>query len=142
MVRNRDVDFKIEMRVGCEDFGAISIKMVVETVTHKGGPRENVESDENRSVTQFWETLTTTGWVRRRADFGRQQILLSQIPEKYVFLDSGRGDLTQKPGPALLTWADLFSLLGVHFQLARIHDELGRSLTLTKISRKYLKCAC
>lgn len=31
LVRNRYMDLKIEMRVDCEDFGAISIKMVVET---------------------------------------------------------------------------------------------------------------
>lgn len=95
------MDFKIEMRVGCEDIGAISIKMVVETVTHKGGPRENVESHKNRSVIQFWETLTTTLWVKRRADFGRQQILLSQIPEKYVFLDLGMGRFDSKTGPCI-----------------------------------------
>lgn len=36
LVRNSDLHLKIEMRVDCEDFGAISIKMVVETVKHVG----------------------------------------------------------------------------------------------------------
>lgn len=36
LVRNRYVDLKIEMRDDCEDFGAISVKMVVETVIHVG----------------------------------------------------------------------------------------------------------
>ena len=34
------------MRVGCKNVRAISIKMVVETVTHAAGSRESVESDK------------------------------------------------------------------------------------------------
>lgn len=50
-----------------------------------------------------------------------------------------RGDLSHKPGSALLTWAGLLSLAEVHFQLARIHIELVRILLLTKIIRSCLK---
>lgn len=38
------MDFKVEMRVGCKSVRAMSIKMVVETVTHVAGSRESVES--------------------------------------------------------------------------------------------------
>lgn len=43
-LENRDADFKVEMRVGCKSVRAMSIKMVVETVTHVAGSRESVES--------------------------------------------------------------------------------------------------
>lgn len=73
LVRNSDVDPKIEMRVDCEDFRAISIKMAVETYTCRSS-RQKVKSDKKRPMIQFWETLTITGgkeesWLWWAADF-------------------------------------------------------------------------
>lgn len=92
----------MEMRVGYEDFRAIGIKMVVETVTHLGGSRENVESGRKWLVIQFWETLATP-WAKKRADFGGQQILSFQILERCIFLELECVNLSHKPSSAPLT---------------------------------------
>lgn len=108
LVRNGNL--KIEMGVDREGFGAVGMKMVVETNAHilEALGRQKVGRDKKRPMIQFWETLTPTG--RARGEQTWVGSLLSCIPERCISPDSGMGRFASQAWLCGTDWGGFIQL--------------------------------